>query len=153
MKKLPVILLIIFLTALVVSGVAGWFYWFQFRPAQVLATCTEQAQSRQDKHIEGNKPTAYRDYLIKTYSYNDEQIKGVDAQIEAWEKTNDKSISGSFTFVEQNTLNLSYLSDLKKNVPERTVYKPASKEDKNTFYRECLSKGGLKPVSLYEKGT
>lgn len=56
-----------------IASLAGLFYWFGLRPVQVLAACTEQAQSRQ-----------------------------------------------------------------------------ASKEDKNTFYRECLSKGGLKPENLYE---
>lgn len=42
--KLPAILLsVLFLTALVISGIAGWFYWFQWRPNEARKVCSEEA--------------------------------------------------------------------------------------------------------------
>jgi hypothetical protein len=135
------------------SSVAGLFYWFGFRPVQVLKSCTEQAQGRKDSHIEGNKPAAYRDYVVNNLHYSEAQIKDLDSKIEAFDKKSKESwMDATILFRDPNGPDLAYLSDLKNNVPQRTVYKTASKEDKNTFYRECLSKGGLKPESLYEVG-
>lgn len=45
MKKIFAALLILILTALVVAGVAGWFYWFQFRPSEIRKDCSKQLQA------------------------------------------------------------------------------------------------------------
>lgn len=41
MKLSTTLLSVLFLTVLVISGIAGWFYWFQWRPAEIRKECAE----------------------------------------------------------------------------------------------------------------
>ena len=44
MKKLTIVITVLFLTALVISGIAGWFYWFQWRPSEIRKVCSSELQ-------------------------------------------------------------------------------------------------------------
>jgi len=51
MKKLAVVLTILFLTILVTSGIAGWFYWFQWRPSEIRKVCSQEAANKADSEV------------------------------------------------------------------------------------------------------
>lgn len=42
MKRLIVVVLILLLTASVVAGALGWFYWFQWRPSEIRKECSNE---------------------------------------------------------------------------------------------------------------